>query len=262
VALVLGAKLEHNDYTGFENEPTARLRWTSTSGQTLWGAVSRAVRMPTRFDTDLRFTGFTPSIWISGSADFQSETVVSGEVGYRKTLGTQLAFDVSAFDNHYDLLRSQEPTLPAGSSIVIANNLQAHTRGVEPTADYRPATRPRLHAAYSFLDERLTFRPGSHDTSGARAGSQRPTPSVVAASRGFAGSNRSRCHASIRGRAAEPGGRPYAELDVHFGWRARRFVELSIVGNDLLHAQHVEFGNLSPPEALPRSVYARTSWRF
>ena len=97
VALVLGAKLEHNDYTGFEHEPTARIRWTSTSGQTLWGAVSRAVRMPTRFDTDLRFTGFTPIVLIQGSPDFQSETVVSNEVGYRKTLGTQLAFDVSAF---------------------------------------------------------------------------------------------------------------------------------------------------------------------
>ena len=54
----------------------------------------------------------------------------------------------------------------------------------------------------------------------------------------------------------------YAELDLRFGWHVRRVLELSIVGNDLLHAQHVEFGSLMPPEAFPRSVYARTSWRF
>lgn len=129
VALIVGSKLEHNDYTGFEYEPTARLRWTSTSGQTLWGAISRAVRMPTRFDADVRFTGFTPIVLIQGSADFQSETVVSSELGYRRTVGRQLAFDVSAFSNHYDRLRSQEPTPPSGFPIVLANNLQARIAG-------------------------------------------------------------------------------------------------------------------------------------
>jgi len=263
LALVLGAKIEHNDYTGFEHEPTARIRWTSTSGQTLWGAVSRAVRMPTRFDTDLRFTGFTPAILIQGSPDFRSETVVSTEAGYRKTLAPQLAFDISAFDNHYDQLRSQEPTIPGGFPIVIANNLQAHTRGVELTADYRPAMRVRLHAGYSFLDEHLTFRPGSRDVTGGAQEADDPRHQLSL--RTYVDlPGRTEVDAMFRfvGELPNPRVPRYAELDVHLGLRPRPSIELSIVGNDLLHTQHVEFGSLSPPEAFPRSVYARASWRF
>jgi iron complex outermembrane receptor protein len=43
-------------YSGWELQPTGRIRWTR-GRDTLWGAVSRAVRMPTRFDTDIRVTG-------------------------------------------------------------------------------------------------------------------------------------------------------------------------------------------------------------
>jgi len=219
--------------------------------------------MPTRFDTDLRFTGFTPAILIQGGPDFRSETVLSTEAGYRRTLAPQLAFDISAFDNHYDRLRSQEPTLPGGFPIVIANNLQAHTRSVELTADYRPATRLRLHAAYSFLDERLTFRPGSRDATG--GAQEADDPRHLLSLRTYVDlPGRTEVDAMFRfvGELPNPHVARYAELDVHLGLRPRPSVELSIVGNDLLHAQHVEFASVSPTEAFPRSVYARASWRF
>ena len=51
--LTLGSKLEHNDYTGWEVEPSARLQWNFTSKQMVWAAVSRAVRTPSRYDEDL-----------------------------------------------------------------------------------------------------------------------------------------------------------------------------------------------------------------
>ena len=51
--LILGTKLEHNDYTGFEYQPSARLAWTPAASQTLWAAASRAVRTPSRIDRDL-----------------------------------------------------------------------------------------------------------------------------------------------------------------------------------------------------------------
>ena len=46
--LTLGAKLEHNWYTGWETQPTVRLRWNATSRQMLWSAFSDAVATPTR----------------------------------------------------------------------------------------------------------------------------------------------------------------------------------------------------------------------
>ena len=44
--LTIGTKVEHNDYTGFEVEPSARLQWDVAPKQMLWAAVSRAVRTP------------------------------------------------------------------------------------------------------------------------------------------------------------------------------------------------------------------------
>jgi iron complex outermembrane recepter protein len=51
--LTLGSKLEHNDYTGYEVEPSARLQWNLDPKSLIWAAVSRAVRTPSRYDHDL-----------------------------------------------------------------------------------------------------------------------------------------------------------------------------------------------------------------
>src|SRR5207302_1073746 len=53
VYLTVGSKLEHNDYTGYEVEPSGRVQWSLDSRQLLWGAISRAVRTPSRYDRDL-----------------------------------------------------------------------------------------------------------------------------------------------------------------------------------------------------------------
>ncbi len=45
-----GVKLEHNDYTGFEPQPSVRLAWHPTPRHTVWAAWSRAVRTPTRLE--------------------------------------------------------------------------------------------------------------------------------------------------------------------------------------------------------------------
>ena len=54
--MTLGSKFEHNIFTGWETLPSGRLLWTPTPHQTLWAAVSRAVRTPSRIDEDLRLT--------------------------------------------------------------------------------------------------------------------------------------------------------------------------------------------------------------
>ena len=55
--LTLGARMEHHPYVGNEFLPNARLAWKPASDHLLWGAISRAVRGPTRFDHDVFFPG-------------------------------------------------------------------------------------------------------------------------------------------------------------------------------------------------------------
>jgi len=84
-SLIAGSKFEYNSFSGFEIQPTGRFVWNPTPGQTFWGAISRAVRTPTRIDQDLvspnPSTGAPPVLL--GNKDFESETLVAYELGYR-----------------------------------------------------------------------------------------------------------------------------------------------------------------------------------
>src|SRR5438876_10267137 len=53
VHVTVGTKIEHNDYTGFEIQPSGRVSWRPGSSGTLWMAVSRALRTPSRIDREL-----------------------------------------------------------------------------------------------------------------------------------------------------------------------------------------------------------------
>jgi len=53
----------------------------------------------------------------------------------------------------------------------------------------------------------------------------------------------------------------YTELALRFGWRASRQWEISLVGQNLLHDNHIEFGAPEQRGAFERSAYLRASWR-
>ena len=55
--VMVGTKLEHNVYSGFEIQPNLRVAWTPTERQTFWRPRLRAVRSPSRIDRDY----FTPA---------------------------------------------------------------------------------------------------------------------------------------------------------------------------------------------------------
>jgi iron complex outermembrane receptor protein len=92
--LTLGSKLEHNDFTGVEIQPSARIRWDMNETNMMWGAVSKAVRTPTIAETSTAYTAgilppmppgvpFPTAILINGSEAYDSETVWAYEMGYR-----------------------------------------------------------------------------------------------------------------------------------------------------------------------------------
>jgi len=68
LSATIGSKFEHNIYTGWENQPGARLLWTPSTHQTVWAAVTRAVRSPSRLDEDVQqtqlFSPATPPIYL------------------------------------------------------------------------------------------------------------------------------------------------------------------------------------------------------
>ena len=96
----VGTKLLHNDYTHFEWQPSVRLAWTPSEKHTIWTAVSRAVRTPSRFDADI--TSFRSL----SNIHFRSEKVIAYEAGYRVRPADNVSLSLAVFYNRYKDLRS------------------------------------------------------------------------------------------------------------------------------------------------------------
>ena len=127
--VTIGSKFEWNSFSGFEAQPTGRFTWLPTKDQTIWGAISRAVRTPTRIDQDLVSPnpafGLPPVL--VANPDFESETLLAYELGYRIRPFTNVSFDAAGYYNDYDNLRSVEP-LPGGR-LIIENKLEGRSYG-------------------------------------------------------------------------------------------------------------------------------------
>jgi len=55
----------------------------------------------------------------------------------------------------------------------------------------------------------------------------------------------------------------YFEFDARLAWRPIKDLELSVVGQNLLHDHHPEYGFPGPTrEEIRRSVYGKISWQF
>ena len=263
--LTLGTKLEHNHWTGFELQPSARFAWTPNERRTLWGAVSRAVRTPTRYDEDIVFYAPNGSQILGGSSAFKAEEMLAWELGYRIQPRTGMLVDLAAFYNVYDNLRSYEPAAPpAVFPYHFGNKLAADTWGIEARASVQATSWWRLHAAYAWLGKNLTLDPGSYDPTDGKLEGNDPRSrftlrSQMDLARGF------ELDGTLRymGRLPSPVVPAYTELDLRLGWQATDRLELSLVGRNLLHARHPELGPPTPlREEVQRGAFGKVTWRF
>ena len=276
----LGTKVEHNDYTGFEVQPSGRLQWNVTPTQMLWAAVSRAVRTPSRVDHDLEQpTGlpapFPPGV-LTGTTAFTSETLIAYEVGYRAQLGDKVSGSVSTYYNDYNNIRSLTPTagsLLAGFPIYFQNNLEGETYGVELSADYQMLDWWRWHAGYDFLQENIHVKPGEMDATHGLNETADPQhqfsirssmdlPQNIEFDTGLRWIDSLRIN-NIATAGTVTG---YFELDARLAWHPTKNLEISIVGQNLLHDRHAEYFYPSatnpPQEDIVRSVYGKIAWHF
>ncbi len=264
LALTAGTKLEHNDSTGLEVQPSVRAAWKASERRTLWAAASRAVRTPTRIDED--FVIFLPDgqVFVQESPGFESEELLAWELGYRIQPHPELLLDVAAFYNVYDNLRSQEPPAGRPFPITLANELEAETWGVELRSNFQPVQGWRLQVTYAWLDKELRLDPDSRDTTRGVGEGNDPEHRVSLRSLfdlpgGFEVDGWLRYVSALPSPAVDD----YTELDVRLGWRASDGLELALVGQNLLHGSHEEFGpaNLFR-EAVERSFHGKATWRF
>jgi iron complex outermembrane recepter protein len=270
LSLTVGSKLERNDYTGFEVEPNVRLSWLLNSNQALWSAISRAVRTPSRIDQDFSEAAPPHFVILEGGSDFKSESVLAYELGYRVQLDQQLSASVSSFFNHYNDVRSTTITPATLLPFFFANGLEGDTYGLEFTSNYQATDTWSLHAGYTLLKEHLHVKPGQIDINDALNETADPQHQFSLRS-SLNLPRHTEFDTALRwvdtlhtNNGPVVGTVPsYFELDTHLAWHASDRLEFALVGQNLLHNRHPEYGFPEPsrPE-IERSAYGKFTWRY
>jgi iron complex outermembrane receptor protein len=225
--------------------------------------VSRAVRGPTRFDTDLRIRiPNSDALLLTGSEAFESENVIAYEAGYRKLYSDRMSIDVAAYVNRYDDLRSQELPSRPGEPVVLANMLNALARGVELTASTQAAPWWQTHVSYSYHWKEMTLDAGSRDATGGASEANDPKHLFKVRSYMNGGPIEFDLFYRAIGALPQPAVDAYQELDGRLGWRVRPGWDVSVIGNNLLAPRHLEFRAGTAPELYERAISLRSTWRF
>ena len=294
LSLMIGSRFEHNDYSGFDAQPNGRLLWAITPNNSVWGAVSRAVRSSTKSEQDIRYNYRTiPAntsinnqpvplrLEIIGNKDFKSEEVLAYEIGYRTTPLQHLSFDIAGYYNSYKNLRVitpgrayTEPVSAAPTNVVqpfiLSNDMHGHAIGVELSVDWTPYDWWRLQAAYSYQNLTM-YLDGTSSDSINKGNAEGDVPQHQYSIRsGFDIGRQVSLDLWLRGtdRLASIDGqtiRGYITMDTRLAWKPTKGLELALIGQNLFESHHAEFIpeyiNTQPSEVV-RSVYGKLTWQF
>jgi iron complex outermembrane recepter protein len=279
----IGAKLEHNAYTGLETEPNIRLVWSPpASRQTVWAAASKAIRQPARADADVqsdlqKFPLSADSVELVrlfGNPHIKAEELRDYELGYRSELTSTLSLDVATYLSFYRHLETIEPHAPVfipGSPLVIEiptlydNKAHAVDFGGEVYLTWKPASRWRLSPGYSYLNATVRQDPTSQGLASSAVATDFPAHMFQIRSL-LNLSRKVEFDQSLYYTARLPGGAipGHARLDLRLARRIGESTEISMEGQNLLRARTLEYGdsvNIVGDQTV-RSVYGKITWRF
>lgn len=276
--LTLGSKLEHNDYTGFEVQPSAKLAWYPTSTQTVWGAVSRAVRTPSRAEENIRLNVlYDPTnmaiVQERGIDAMNSEELVAYELGYRWQIAPKLIIDTTGFYNSYNKLRTFEfdaaPEIAANGNVILPTEVRnlgkGNTRGFEVSSTWGVTDRWSLKGSYSYLNMDLKTKPGSADITLVQEKGKAPKNQF------YIRSNTKITHdiewvntVYYVDKLPLYNIDSYLRLDTGLNWHVDKGIDVSFVGQNLLDNAHPEFGATlqSTQNQIERNLYAKVTFQY
>ncbi|HVK99373.1 MAG TPA: TonB-dependent receptor [Dongiaceae bacterium] len=270
LTLTLGTKVEKNDYTGEEWEPSVRLEWQLADHHLLWSAVSQAMRTPSRIDREISQASREYFVLLAGGEDFISEELTSYELGYRGQFAEKATLSVALFYNDYRDLRSTDFSPATIFPLFFTNNLEAQTRGAEISVTFQATGWWQLRGGYNYLHEDISVKEGKFDFNNALNETADPENQFSLRSAMDLGANVELdiAYRWVDDLPTNDAGvltivPSYSELDLRLGWRPRQDVELALVGQNLLHDHHQEFGVPRPQqEEVGRNIYGKVSWHF
>ena len=275
--LTLGTKIEHNEYSGTEIQPSARLVVSPNEKQTYWMAVSRAVHTPTRFAIDGSINLYLPFpspmilTIVEGNEDLDSEKLIAYEAGWRSQITKTFSLDLSMFYNDYDKLRGRvsqglDTTVsPPVSSNRYENELEGTAHGIEIASTWNISDTFRLRTNYSYLKLKVTSDSGPSDPDIEEIENESPEHQLFFISDIEINKNTD-LNFAIK-YISEIGSIPaYTNMNANISWRINKKLTWNVAGYNLFDSQHPEFtsqgGSSSPPSEIERSLFSGVRWDF
>lgn len=277
--LTVGSKFESNPYTGLEAQPGIRMSWSPRQAHSLWAAVSRAVRIPSRYEEEARVkalampgpAGMPALVTVIGNQNLDSEQLLAYELGYRTQPLASLSFDAAAFYNVYDdiigLQAGQPFVEPSPPHLVIpnpfSNNLSAQAKGLEFSVAYKPTAVWKLAGGYSWLQMRQTAPLGSTSLMlpGDNPRHQLNLRSYWTLPLGLEFDTAAFYTSALSAQRVPA----YVALNTRLGWRSEKHAEVSLVLQNLLSPRHPEFVqsyDVQGPTQVGRKIQGEITFRF
>ena len=286
----LGSRFEYYSMTRFEVEPSGSLSWHINDKHTLWTSVSHAIRTPPRAQgSDMNalifysMRGNLP-IMLKGTGDkgLDAENSTTYQLGWRGAFTNNLTADATVFyANYNDLISTQAAGIPTinnnnlGIPAVIVpwladNMLYAQSYGAELSLNWQATDWWRNYLSYSF------FKLNSQPYAGR-------TPIFYDANRYETSTPQHQISLRTNFNVTKDidfdvwwrytdliiaNNRPindYFNTDVRVAWRPMKSLELSLIGQNLIQTQHIEYqGDFLMPQStyVSRGVYAKFNWQF
>lgn len=258
--LTLGLKLETNPYSGHEWLPNARLAWQPSKDQLVWGALSRAVRAPSRLDRELFVPGVPPFSVLAGNDDFKSELAHVVELGYRVQATRTASFSLTAFHHRFPNLRSLQPS---ASGPMFGNGLEGHLSGFEGWGNYRAASTLVLSGGFVVMDHAFSVKPGVVDMGGIAAlGNDPKRTAMLRASWDISPWHELDVIVRHVGALANPSLPAYTVIDARAGWQISKSFELSLGVRNAADRKYSEFGTPPARVLFERALLLKALWKL
>jgi iron complex outermembrane receptor protein len=277
--LTLGSKFEHNDFTNWEIQPSARIFWNVNNQHKLWSAVSHAVRTPSRYQYNSSIligtlkakeepntSDFPAAYSLVGSKNVRSEEVTTYEIGYRVIPSNRFSVDMTVFYSEYDNLQDFSFGQASLENNIILNPLNlnneqsGYTSGFEVASRWQSSAKMNWELSYNYLNQNLNsinddeYQSHSpHQNVSLRNNIDLSDTVEMNFWLKYTGKFDSRLYQEVVTIDA------YTTLDFRLAWQLSRQMNLSLVGQNLLESQHLEYLESAVSEAIEieRSVYIK-----